>query len=106
MGSVGLETSFAAMNTYLVEKGHISFAEGIALMTHKPAEIIRCERGTLSQGAPADISLFDLTKEWTVDTTKLESKGKNCVFKNKKLKGKAVHAIVNGEVKMRDEEIL
>ena len=105
-GSVGLETSFAVMNTYLVEKGHISLSEGIALMTHKPAEIIRVERGTLSVGVSADISIFDTKKEWTVDVSKFESKGKNCVFKGKKLKGKAVHAIVNGKIKMQDEVIL
>lgn len=106
MGSVGLETSFAAMYTYLVEPGHISLSEGIALMTYKPAGIIRTDRGTLSAGAPADIALFDMNKEWTVDPSTFESKGKNCVFKGKTLKGKAVHAIVGGVVKMKDEEIL
>ena len=106
MGSVGLETSFAVANTYLVEKGEVSLCDVIALMTHKPAEIIRVDRGTLSEGAPADIAIFDTKKEWTVDPTKLESKGKNCVFKQKKLKGKAVHVIVGGEVKMKDEEIV
>ncbi len=105
MGSVGLETSFAVMNTYLVEAGHISLSEGIALMTHKPAEIIRVAKGTLSEGADADISIFDTKKEWTVDPSTFESKGKNCVFKGKTLKGKAIHAIVGGVVKMKDEVI-
>ncbi|MDC1205395.1 dihydroorotase [Candidatus Pacebacteria bacterium] len=106
MGSVGLETSFAVMNTYLVERGHITLSQGIALMTHKPAEIIQVGRGSLEAGAFADIAIFDTQKEWTVDTSKFESKGKNCVFKNKKLKGKAVHVIVNGVIKMLDGEIL
>lgn len=106
MGSVGLETSFAVANTYLVEKGEVSLSDVIALMTYKPAEIIRVDRGTLSKGAPADISIFDTEKEWIVDPAESESKGKNCVFKGKKLKGKAVHVIVGGEVKMKDEEIV
>ncbi len=75
-------------------------------MSHKPAEIIRVERGTLSEGVAADISIFDLREEWTVDPSTFESKGKNCVFKGKTLKGKAKHVIVGGEVKMRDEVIL
>lgn len=106
MGSVGLETSFAVMNTYLVKPGHISLSDGIALMTHKPAEILRSDRGTLSVGAVADISIIDIEAKWTVDPTTFESKGKNCVFKNKSLTGKVQHVIVAGDVKMRDESIL
>jgi len=106
MGSVGLETSFAVMYTYLVKSGHISLADGIALMTHKPAGIIRSDRGTLSEGAPADISLFDTTEEWTVDPTTFESKGKNCVFNGKQLTGKAKYVMVGGQIKMKDGDIL
>lgn len=106
MGSVGLETSFAAMLTYLVIPGHVTLSEGIALMTHRPATIIRSDRGTLTVGLPADISIFDISKTWTVDPRRLQSKGKNCVFKDKTLTGKAIYAIVGGVVKMKDEVIL
>jgi dihydroorotase len=106
MGSTGLETSFAVMNTYLVKPGHITLSEGIALMTHKPAAVVRVERGSLEVGAVADISIFDSNKEWTVEPKLMESKGKNCVFKNMVLEGKAVHVIVGGAIKMRDESIL
>ena len=106
MGSVGLETSFAAMYTYLVAPGHITLSEGVALMSHKPAAIVRSDRGTLSVGAPADVALFDTDTKWTIDPTQLQSKGKNCVFKHKTLTGKAKHVIVGGEMKMQDEQIL
>lgn len=106
MGSVGLETSFAAMYSYLVAPGHITLSEGVALMSCKPATIVRSDRGTLSVGAPADVALFDTDTKWTVDPTQLQSKGKNCVFKHKTLTGKAKHVIVGGEMKMRDEQIL
>lgn len=106
MGSVGLETSFAVAYTYLVQTGYVSLSEVVALMSSKPAAIIRSDRGTLSEGAPADISLFDLHTEWTVDPLVLESKGKNSVFKHKTLSGKAVHAIVGGNVRLRDGAIL
>ena len=105
-GSVGLETFFAVGYTYLVEPGHISFSDLVALMSYKPAEIIRVEKGTLSPGVDADISILDLREEWTVDPSTFESKGKNCVFKGKTLKGKAKHVIVGGEVKMKNETIL
>lgn len=106
MGTVGLETSFAIMYTYLVVPGHITLPEGIALMTHKPAEIIQICKGSLEVGADADISIFDIGREWVVDSRQLESKGKNCVYEGMSLSGKAVHAIVGGELKMRDEIIL
>ena len=50
--------------------------------------------------------MFDMNKEWKVDPSTFESKGKNCVFANKTLKGKARHVIVGGEIKMQDEVIL
>jgi len=105
-GSVGLETSFAVMNTYLVEAGHIDLATGIALMTHKPAAIIGIEKGSLEVGADADISIFDVDKEWVVDPKEFESKGKNCVFTDKTLIGKTKHVIIGGVVKMIDEVII
>lgn len=105
-GTVGLETSFAAMNTYLVEAGHISLSQGIALMTHKPAAIIRQQKGTLSIGADADIAIFDTTKKWTVDPTTFYSKGRNSAFSGKELIGKAIHTIAGGKVKFRDGAIV
>ena len=75
-------------------------------MTYKPAEIIRLSKGSLEVGSDADISLFDLTEEWIVDPRKMESKGKNCVFKNLTLYGKAKHVIVGGVVKMENGVIL
>lgn len=105
-GTVGVETSFAAMYTYLVLPGHITLAEGLALMTHKPAEIIRKKKGTLVIGSAADIAIFDLQKKWVVDPTQFYSKGKNSVFAGKELTGKAICTIVDGQVKMRGGEVL
>jgi dihydroorotase len=105
-GTVGLETSFAVMNTYLVEAGHISLSEGIALMTHKPAEIIQKEKGTLAVGADADIAIFDTKTKWTVDPSKFFSKGKNSVFAGKSLVGKTVYTIVDGIVKFENGKIV
>lgn len=105
-GTVGVETSFAVMNTYLVEAGHVSLSDGLSLMTHNPASIIRKHKGTLAVGADADIALIDLSQRWMVDPTKFYSKGKNSVFARKELKGKVAHTIVNGVVKMRDGSIV
>jgi len=105
-GSTGLETSFAVANTYLAVAGHVPLAKIISKMTIEPARIIRIDKGTLSVGADADITLIDPKKEWVVDARASLSKGKNCVFDGKKLTGKTVATIVGGRIKYRDGTIL
>ena len=106
MGSVGLETFFAVAYTYLVLPGHITLTELLALMTYRPASIIRSDRGTLRVGAPADIAVLDIAAEWTVDPSEFASKGRNSVFAGHTLTGKAKHVLVGGELKMQDETVL
>lgn len=101
-GTVGLETSFAVANTYLVRTKALSLNEVIAKMTCNPAKILGIKKGMLSLGADADIAIFDLNKKWVVDPAKFESKGKNSAFKGKTLYGQAVYTIVNGEIKMKN----
>ncbi|MEK7601414.1 MAG: dihydroorotase [Patescibacteria group bacterium] len=105
-GTVGLETSFAVMNTYLVKPKHISLKQGIEKMTSSPARIIGINKGHLSKGADADIAIFDTEKEWVVDEKKFLSKGKNSAFIGKKLRGKAVYTIVGGVVKYDNGTII
>lgn len=106
MGSVGLETSFAAGNTYLVKAGHLSFSQLVEKMSTNPAKIIGVDKGHLSVGADADIAIFDTKKEWTVNEKEFFSKGRNCVFSGKKLTGKAKTVIVGGVVKYKDEKLV
>ena len=98
-GTTGLETSFAAMHTYLVKPGHVNLSKGIEKMTTGPAGVISVDKGHLSVGADADIAIFDLEEEWVVNEKKFFSKAKNSAFIGKKLTGKAVCTIVGGKVK-------
>lgn len=104
-GSIGVETSFAVMNTYLVEAGHIPFYKGISKMTIEPAKIIRVNKGTLSEGADADIAIFDTKKQWVVDSYQGFSKANNCIFNGKTLTGKAEYTIVGGKVKYQKGQV-
>lgn len=105
-GTIGVETSFSIMNTYLVEPKHISFAKGISKMTIEPARIIGVDKGTLSEGADADIAIFDLKEKWTVDGAKGFSKAKNCLYDGKTLTGKTQYTIHNGRVKYKKGQII
>jgi dihydroorotase len=104
-GTVGLETSFAVMYTYLVKKKHLTLAEGIEKMTIGPARIAGLDKGHLSEGADADIAIFDPEKQWVVDEKQFFSKGKNSVFIGKKLSGKTMYTIVGGSVRFEKRQI-
>jgi len=95
-GSVGLETTFGLVITHLVEPGHLKLAEALALITHKPADVLDLNAGRLSPGAPADLVLFDPDEEWIVHSDGFQSKSNNSAFIGQRLKGKVKHTIVDG----------
>lgn len=97
-GSVGMETSFAVANTYLVKTGLLTMGQLIEKMSVNPARILGIPAGTLQVGAPADIALIDPGERWTVDVNKLHGKSKNTPFKGKKLRGKVKMTILGGKV--------
>lgn len=97
-GVIGLETCVPLVITQLVNQGYLSVSEAIAKMTVNPARILNINKGTLSEGADADITIIDMQKEQIVDASKFESKGRNTPFSGWKLKGWPVMTIVGGEV--------
>lgn len=101
-GIVGLETSLALGYTYLVKTGRMSLIQLIDCMSTKPAAIIGSDRGTLNVGAPADIVLFDINNEFTVNVDEFDTKGKNSPYDGWKLFGKVRRTINGGKTVYRD----
>lgn len=97
-GSIGMETSLAVGVTYLVKPGLLSFSQLVEKMSANPAKLLGIPAGTLAVGAPADIALVDLNREWTVDANRLHGKSKNTPFKGMTLTGKVVKTFLGGEV--------
>ena len=97
-GSVGMETSFAAANTFLVKSGVMTFDSLVEKMSVNPAKILGIEAGTLKVGANADIALVDPDEQWTVDPEKLHGKSKNTPFKNMTLTGRVKMTLLGGRV--------
>jgi dihydroorotase len=98
-GIVGLETLFPLAFSHLVEPGLVSLSRAVEMMTVAPAGILGIPKGTLSEGADADVALFDLKSERKVDAARFKSKGRNTPFNGWSLKGWAAATIVSGEVK-------
>ena len=95
-GIVGLET-LLPLSLELYHNGTMSLMDVLANLTYKPAEIINKPYGVLEKGAPADLILVDIDREWTIDTSKFMSKSKNSPFHGRKVKGKVLRTIVNGK---------
>ncbi len=79
----------------LVEGGVLTLKEAIARMTVNPAGILGLDKGTLSPGADADITIVDPDAEYTVE--KFSSKSKNSPFIGRKLKGVVETVILGGK---------
>ncbi|MEK4511833.1 dihydroorotase [Paenibacillus sp. FSL K6-2524] len=97
-GIVGFETAFPLLYSEFVEKGRWSLSFLIERMTKDPARVFGLQAGRLEPGAPADLTIVDLSKEQAVDPETFASKGRNTPFIGWKLKGWPVATIVNGNV--------
>jgi dihydroorotase len=97
-GIVGLETELGLFIDLLVHKEKtIELPRLVEMFTVEPARLLKLEAGTLSAGAPADITLIDPKLEWTVKIDNFQSASRNTPFDGWKLKGRAVRTIVAGK---------
>ncbi|MCE2803691.1 MAG: dihydroorotase [Gemmataceae bacterium] len=100
-GIIGLETFLPTCVKALIEPGHLTWPQMIAMITLHPAQILGIDRGTLKPGAPADVTIIDPDREWTIDVNKFRSKSRNCPFGGWKVKGLAEQVIVGGRLVQR-----
>ncbi len=105
-GIIGLETALAVSLTYLYHTGVLTLPQVIAKLTSGPAEVIASKAGTLAPGSPADITVFDPDREYTVDPAKFYSQSRNTPYGGMKLKGVVHHTFVDGRPVFRDGAIL
>ncbi len=96
-GMLGLETSLGLVVTHLVKPGVLTLSQMVEKMSLAPARILGLPAGTLSVGAPADITIFDPDAEWTVDVNAFHSKSRNSVLDGARLTGRAVATFVAGK---------
>jgi dihydroorotase len=100
-GILGLETAIGVTLEQLVHPGKIGVVRLVELFTTGPARILGLDRGTLAQGAAADVTIFSADREWTYDVNKSFSKSRNSPFDGKTFKGGPVATVVAGEVVWR-----
>ena len=104
MGVVGLETSFAASYTALVQTGILPLGKLVDLMHGAPMRRFGC--GTeLAEGQPADLTAFDLTKTYTVDPETFLTMGRATPFAGRALTGVCKLTMVGGEPVWKEETL-
>lgn len=104
MGVVGLETSFAASYTALVQTGILPLEKLVDLMHGAPMRRFGC--GTeLAEGQPADLTAFDLTKTYTVDPETFLTVGRATPFAGRALTGVCKLTMIGGEPVWKEETL-
>ena len=86
-GISGLETAVPVIFTYLVASGKLDVSTLVKAWTVGPARILGLDRGVLTPGKVADITIIDPNESRQVDPQRFFSKGKNNPYKGMNLKG-------------------
>jgi dihydroorotase len=97
-GVTGLETSFAALHTYLVAPGVLPLETVLERMSAGPARIFGIDEPQIAVGATANVAVLDLDAEWTVTEDGFRSRSANSWLLGKTLQGRVVKTVADGRV--------
>jgi len=95
-GIVGLETAVSLSLDRLVHTGLIRLPRLVELMSTNPARILRVPGGSLSEGAPADITIIAPDLRVRVNASAMRSRSKNTPFDGWELRGGVAATMVGG----------
>lgn len=100
-GIVGIETAFPVLYTHLVKKGVISMEELIKTLYEGPRKRFGMDVCSLEEElakAEPTFAIWDLEKNYDIDTDKFLSKGKSTPFDGWNVYGRCVATVVKGKV--------
>ncbi len=105
-GMIGLETALPVAKKILIDGGFLDWPGLIEKMSAVPAAILGIGKGTLKEGAPADVILIDPEKEWVYEKEKIRSKASNSPFIGEKMTAEVTDVIIGGRILKRNSELL
>jgi len=94
-GAVGLETLLAA-TMRLHHSDDVPLMRLLHCLSTGPARRLGLEAGTLADGAPADLVIFDPDYPWVLHEDDLRSRSKNTAFENARFQGRVLKTYVAG----------
>lgn len=104
-GIVGLDCALPLYVKALIDSETLDWPGMLAMMTANPAKLVKLDgKGVLSEGADADVTIIDPDEPWTIDKTQFATLGRNTPFDGWRVRGRAIAAIVGGELKMNRDD--
>ena len=103
-GITGLETAVSLCFDRLVHAHVLGVPRLIELLSVNPARILNVPGGTLSEGAPADVTILAPDLPVTVSADRMKSKSKNSPFIGWTLRGGVAATLVGGRVVYVNED--
>jgi dihydroorotase len=97
-GVTGLETAFAALNTFLVREGAVPLPTVLERLSAGPARALGLPVPRIAVGEPANLVLLDLDAEWTVREETFRSRSANSWLLGRTLTGAVVKTVAAGRV--------
>ena len=93
-----METAAALTFTELVKTGYLTPMGMAEKMSTNPARILGINKGDISVGQLADITIFDPKDTYEIHAAEFASKGKNMPFEGRKVTGRVVGTILDGRI--------
>ena len=84
-----------------VDAGRLTLARALETLTVGPARVLGGRLGRdvgLAEGAPANLVVFDRSDRWRVESSTLESKGKNSPLMGRDLPGRVLLTVAEGRI--------
>jgi dihydroorotase len=97
-GIIGLETTIGLSLTYLYHKGHLTIEQIIDKLAITPRRLINLNEISFKKDSLANLTIFNINEEWTVNKQLFMGKSKNTPFNNFRLKGKPVYTVNNKQI--------
>jgi len=97
-GIIGLETLLPICLEVLVKAGKCDLNFLISRLTEKPAQLLKLNKGKLTEGMDADITVFNPEESWTYTPDKVHSRSCNSPWLNQRLTGKVHYTFVGGNL--------
>jgi len=97
-GIISLECALGLYVKALIEPGIIDWPRLIEMMSANPARILGIDKGTITVGADADVTIIDPKRDWFVDMNTFRSKSRNCPYHKWELTARATCTIVGGTI--------
>ncbi len=95
-GIVGFESAFSLSYTHLVKEGVITLSQLVAKMSTNPAKLLKIDGGTIEVGKAADLTIVDITKNYTININDFHSKSSNSPFNGFEVFGEITSVIIDG----------